>query len=137
MFRFDENRGASAARNAAMENARGETVCYLDHDDEYYPDYLANVARHRDKADMLVFGYDFAYEDGPTGSRPPSWDPGAIRQFFFVDCIVTPLGVAHRRSLCARAGGFSESLSRDEDPDLWRRMARIGDYVVVPTEYCR
>ena len=116
LFRLDENRGASTARNMALENARGEIVCYLDHDDEYYPDYLANVARHRDKAEVLVLGYDFAYEDGPAGSRPPSWDPGAVREYFFVDCIVTPLGVAHRRSLALRVGGFNESLWRERRP---------------------
>ena len=111
-FRLDENRGVSAARNVAIQNARGPVVCYLDQDDEYYPDYLANVARLRDKADVLVFGYDFVYEDGPAGERPPSWNPGSVRQFLFAEAIVTPLGVAHRRELWQKAGGFNELLSR-------------------------
>ena len=83
-FASTRTAGVSAARNVAIQNARGPMVSYLDQDDEYYPDYLANVARLRDKADVLVFGYDFVYEDGPAGERPPSWDPGRVRQFLFV-----------------------------------------------------
>ncbi len=124
--RLEENRGVSAARNVAIQNARGTVVCYLDHDDEYYPDYLANVARLHGKADVLVFGYDFIYEDGPTGSRPPSWDPGRTRQFIFAQSIVTPLGVAHCRALWETVGGFNEMVSVNEDWDFWKRIARAG-----------
>ena len=34
------------------------------------------LLKSADEADVLVFGYDFVYEDGPAGDRPPSWDPG-------------------------------------------------------------
>ena len=108
LFRLDENGGIGAARNLAIQNARGPLVSYLDRDEEYYPDYLANVARFRDRADVLLFGYDFVYEDGPLGERPASWDPGRARQLFFAQNIVTPLGVAHRRELWRKAGGFNE-----------------------------
>ena len=90
-------------------------VGYLDREDEYYADYLANVARVRDKADVLVFGYDFVYDDSPAGSRPPSWDPGRVRQFLFEQCVVTPLGVAHRRELWQKTG----EAWCEEDSDLW------------------
>ncbi len=125
LIRLDENRGVSAARNSAIQNAPGPLVTYLDQDDEYYPDYLANVARLYDKADVLVFGYDFVYDDGPAGGRLPSWEPGAVRQFLFAEAIVTPLGVAHRRELWQKVGGFNEAWC-EEDSDLWRRMARAG-----------
>jgi glycosyltransferase involved in cell wall biosynthesis len=133
LFRLDENRGASASRNVAIQNARGPMVSYLDHDDEYYPNYLELVARHRDKGDVLVFGYDFVYEDRPAGSRPESWDPGSVRQFLFVQPIVTPLGVAHRRELWQRAGGFNELVSGIEDWDFWKRLARAGaEFAFLP-----
>ena len=68
-IRLGENSGVGAARNVAIQNARGSPICYLDQDDEYYPDYLASAAQFRDKADVLVFGYDFVYEDA-DGPHP-------------------------------------------------------------------
>ena len=78
-----------------------------------------------DRADMLMFGYDFRYEDGPAAGRPTFWDPGQVRQFLFLMRVATPLGVAHRRAWWEKAGGFSEAWC-EEDSDLWRRMARAG-----------
>ena len=132
LLRLDDNRGVSAARNLAIQNARGSLVTYLDQDDEYYQDYLASVAQFRDKADVLVFGYDFVYEDGPAGERRPNWEPGIVRQLLFAEAIVTPLGVAHRRQLWEKAGGFNEAWC-EEDSDLWRRMARTGaEFAFLP-----
>ena len=80
-----------------------------------------------------MFGYDFVFEDGPAGPRPPTLDPGSVREFFFADCIVTPLGVAHRRELWHKTGGFNEALWREVDWDLWRRMARAGaEFAFLP-----
>ena len=121
----EENHGVSAARNIAIQNAPGRFITYLDHDDEYYPDYLATVVRLGDAADVLMFGYDFAYEDGPVGNRPPSWDPGLVRELLFVQHIATPLGVAHRREFSEKTGGFNEAWC-EKDSDFWRRLARAG-----------
>ena len=121
-----ENRGVSAARNAAIRAARGEFVAYLDQDDEYHADYLAQVARLRGRADVLVFGYDLVWEDGQTIARPAACDPIAYRNDFFLHSIVTPLGVAHRRELWTSAGGFNEMWSFGEDWDLWKRLRGPG-----------
>jgi glycosyltransferase involved in cell wall biosynthesis len=61
----EENQGPAAARNTALRAAQGEFIVYLDHDDEYYPDYLANVVQMCDKGDVLVFGYDMVKDDDP------------------------------------------------------------------------
>ena len=138
LFRLDENCGVSAARNVAIQNARGRLVSYLDQDDEYYPDYLASLARLGDTADVLMFRYDFVYEDGPVGQRPPGWDPGRLRQFLFAKRIVTPLGVAHRREWWQKVGGFNEAWC-EEDSDLWRRIARAGakvDFLPLASGRC-
>ncbi len=43
LFRTPENSGQCAARNLGLQHARGDYVCYLDQDDEFYPDYLATI----------------------------------------------------------------------------------------------
>jgi glycosyltransferase involved in cell wall biosynthesis len=125
-LRHDQNRGTAAARNTALRAARGEFITYLDHDDEYYPDYLAQVVQLQDQSDVLVFGYDMIHDDGDAKGRQSSWDPSQVRGNLFLSCIVTPLGVAHRRSLAEQLGGFNELLWHDEGTDFWRRLARRG-----------
>jgi GT2 family glycosyltransferase len=132
-LRQGENSGVSAARNAAIRAARGEFVAYLDQDDEYHPDYLAQVARLHGRADVLVFGYNLVSEDGQAGHRPAACDPAAHRNDFFLHCIVTPLGVAHRRQLWTTAGGFNEMWCFGEDWDFWKRLARAGaEFLFLP-----
>ena len=109
-----------------MRLARGEFVAYLDADDELYPDYLERVAALRGTADVLVFGFDFVYEDAPRGDRPESWDPTAVGREFFCFNPAATLATAHRRSLIERVGRFNEIVWLQEDWDLWKRMARAG-----------
>lgn len=128
VFRLPENRGPSAARNLALRHARGEWVCYLDCDDEFYPDHVARVVAWRDRADVLVFAYD-AVDDGvglfPQG-EVRTWDPALVSERLMERNVAAPLGVAHRRDLIGRAGGFDEGLYRLEEWDLWKRFARAG-----------
>ena len=71
-----ENSGLSAARNAALHVAQGQMVTYLDHDDEYFPDYLQSVMRHRQEGDVLVFDYDIVHEEAAHNSPHPNPLPG-------------------------------------------------------------
>jgi glycosyltransferase involved in cell wall biosynthesis len=51
------------------------------------------------------------------------------RDLFAVN-ISVPLGVAHRRALIEKVGGFNELHWHEEDADLWRRLARAGAKIV-------
>ena len=129
VLRMAENRGPGAARNEALRHAAGDMVSYLDCDDEFYPDYLEHVARLGERADVLIFGYDYLVE-GEDRSRARTWDPAPLRHLFFEQNLSTPLGVAHKRDLWARVGGFDESLWCQEDWEYWKRLARTGAEVL-------
>ena len=129
VLRTDENRGPGAARNEAILHAAGEMIAYLDCDDEFYPDYLEQVARLRDRADVLIFGYDYL-ADGDDPSQARAWDPTHYSRLFFEKNLSTPLGVAHRRDLWVQAGGFDEALWCQEDWEFWKRLARTGAEVL-------
>jgi len=126
-----ENRGVAAARNAAIETARADVLAFLDRDDEYYPDYLGNIRRLCDTSDVLVFGYDYVYEDGPANGRQPAWSPATVAQGLFLQNIVMPLGVAQQRQWWQKAGGFHEGCWQP-DWDYWKRLVRAGARFTFP-----
>lgn len=123
-----KNRGAGAARNVAVALARGAQIAYLDSDDEYYPDFLANAVRVRGRGDVLVFCYDLANDDparGKLGVRK-SLDPSKTLGSIMDRNPFTPLAVAHERHLFERTGTFNEELFFEEDWDLWKRFHLAG-----------
>ncbi|HLT09064.1 MAG TPA: glycosyltransferase family A protein [Cyclobacteriaceae bacterium] len=53
----ERNGGGSAARNTGAASAKGEFLCFLDDDDEYYPDRIAKqieVLKHKNSEDHLI-----------------------------------------------------------------------------------
>ncbi|MGO8752645.1 MAG: glycosyltransferase [Thermoguttaceae bacterium] len=126
VLRTATNQGPGAARNVALREARGEFVAYLDCDDEFYHDYLENVARLHSKADVLIFQYDCECDDPNGGRVLQTWDPAPFRDRMFMFTLSVPLGVAHRRELLTKVGGFDEGPWIQEEWDVWKRFARIG-----------
>ncbi len=74
------NRGAAAARNAGVREARGPYALLLDADDELLPDALtalrAVIAKHP-AAGMVLGGYISVYPDGHERTRLPTSLPVA------------------------------------------------------------
>lgn len=60
-----KNKGVSAARNAALQCAKGEYICFVDSDDWVSGDMLSvlNNIIERDAPDIIVFGYSEVYHD--------------------------------------------------------------------------
>ncbi|HEY1188230.1 MAG TPA: FkbM family methyltransferase [Gemmata sp.] len=128
-LRLSANCGVSTVRNVALGQARGKWVAYLDQDDEFDPGYLAHIAAHAGAdADVLMFRYDVLEErpGHPWLGRTYTHDPAPFHDRLFREHIAVPLGVAHRRAVTDRTGGFDERLPREQDAELWRRFAAAG-----------
>lgn len=71
VFRHTCNRGQSAARNLALDKARGSWIALLDADDEFAPDRLRVLceAGEAGRADLIADGVEFA------GPRQPGAPP--------------------------------------------------------------
>jgi len=128
-----DNRGVSAARNAALERARGEFIAFLDADDVWLPEKLARQMELFRTDPRANFGYtNFCGWDGRRDSPPfyranrplPDGDTGSRLVFSNVDGLST---VAVRRETISAVGRFNEtSFDRSEDWDFWLRIAERG-----------
>jgi len=131
-----ENRGASAARNTAVRAAQGELVAFLDADDLWSPNYLAeqiSFMREFDCdlacADAMIFGVSAdagrSYMDSLMESAPPEGRVSFL-ELVNADRSLITSGVMVRRDLVLEVGLFDEALRNAQDFDLWLRLVRHG-----------
>lgn len=141
IFRCDTNRGPAAARNVALQHARGEFIALLDADDLLEPRYLTtmiSVYRRaaRDGRAIGVVGCD-AFKIGPSGGllsgtyRNTIRTPRRISTLTLLDRNVVFVSALVPRSVANAAGGFSESARGSEDHDLWIKIAEMGFEILV------
>ncbi|HWB82794.1 MAG TPA: glycosyltransferase family 2 protein [Bryobacteraceae bacterium] len=130
VVRLPENRGISAASNAALAIATGELIGLLDHDDELAEDALFHVvdALHQNPgADLLYSDEDHLDEEG-LRSDPffkPDWSP---------DLMLSENYVCHflvmRTGLCRKIGGFRSETDRSQDHDITLRASMQAQRIV-------
>lgn len=139
-LRFDQHRGAAAARNAALDVAEGDLVVHLDDDNRLHPQWLAGVAmafqQHPEAAAgygaRLLDGGGVGVERGPRGVpwiQHVPWDRAQMEWGNFVDLNV----IAHRRGVTAR---FDESLLHYYDWDFFLSLTADQDPIEIPVLAC-
>ena len=127
-----ENKGVSAARNAAIRVARGKFYAQLDADDQWTPDYLEVQLKFlKDNSDVdLVYPNATIIGDGATAGLEfmkisPSEGEVNFESLVRQKCVVMTC-VTARMSMIREAGMFDESIRSCEDFDLWLRIVKIG-----------
>ena len=127
-----ENRGVSAARNAAIRAARAPLVAMLDPDDLWEPDYLeVQVAAMRaDPTLDLLYPNALIFGEGEHAGRTymevnPSDGEVTFEGLLTQQCTIVNYVIARREAVVG-AGWFDESLRRSEDFDLWLRILCRG-----------
>lgn len=126
-----ENRGPSAARNAAVSEASGDFVANLDADDALEPDSLAECAELiAQRPDLDIVVTDGAVElDGAVLRRMyrPDWtfEVDDQRTAILHRCFITTHWLV-RRARFLEVGGFDESFRHAEDWELFIRLILSG-----------
>lgn len=128
-----ENLGPSAARNRGIQHAKGEFLAFLDSDDEWMPQYLAEQMRflHTDPSWDMVY-CDATLEGGSdTAGKTfmqlcPSTGPVTFESLLVLQTQPITSGTVVRREKVTAAGLFDEGIRYSEDHDLWLRVSHAG-----------
>ncbi len=128
VFRLTNNSGISVASNLGLENARGEWISLLDHDDVLEPDALfrtVQLLQEHPDADLIYSDEDKLTEDGLAAPLfKPDWSPDFFLSYNYL-CHFTTM----RRSLVQELGGFRPDYDFAQDYDLFLRVISRSDRI--------
>jgi len=133
ILRHERNRGAAAARNTAMRDARGEYLAWIDSDDEWLPDKLAQqlalLAATGAEACACDYFMSTAGHEHPV-RIPTSED---WRRTLHTECrLAAGSTLLVRRACLEKIGLLDEALRSHEDWDWCLRLTQHFRLVVVP-----
>lgn len=138
-----ENSGhPSSPRNTGLELARGQVVCYLDHDDAYRPQHLSILrsAYEGQGAQVVATGAQFLTADPREPRCTSVLDLVWHREIQTLGPIFQPTQVSMRREVARAVGLWTAERIGLEDWDMWLRLALaefsfyvIGEHTVEIT----
>lgn len=135
--------GEASARNFGIEQASGEYVAFLDHDDVWLPEKLKRqLSEFEPEWAMAFTGYETVPAQESEGGGQQAWDPDPVAVLRRLErgCAVMPMSsVMVRREVLRRVGPFEQVSPYGDDWLMWLRVAaaghRIGYLPEVLTKY--
>lgn len=130
--------GAAKARNTAIAASSGEFLAFLDGDNLWAPNFLAEqldvLRREPDVVLLWADSQPFGLGAGPatlmTIEPPcPTCDVAAI---LLGGCVVVTSTAVARREAVFAVGAFDDGLRLGEDYDLWLKLAAHGRLLYNP-----
>jgi glycosyltransferase involved in cell wall biosynthesis len=133
-IRHPVNRGVSAARNTAIQSAKGEFFAFLDPDDCWLPEHLETQMAAFSSRPLLevstspakIFKGDTEQSDEVWGYE--RWQLDCFPYSLALICAITMSASVVTRRIMDKVGLFDETaeMQHIEDYDLWVRIAKAG-----------
>ncbi|MBD3409072.1 MAG: glycosyltransferase [Ignavibacteriales bacterium] len=135
VLRFEERRGPSAARNAAIEAATADLIATLDDDDLFYPEHLETLVAAIDEKRRVAYSdaVRAVYRKSKGAwRRRESRVPYAFdfdRELLDVGNYIPTNCLLFDRDAAREAGGYDEAIGALEDWDFLLRLAERTDFI--------
>lgn len=136
-----QNLGVGAARNLAMQEAKGKYIAPIDADDVWFPQKLEKQVECLENADEsvgLVYSWS-AYLNAAgeiTGYSPfgkfGRVEGNVFKFLVFYNFLDNGSTMMFRRSCVDRVGGFNPDLKTCEDWEFYLRVAEHYEFRIVP-----
>ncbi|WP_339136973.1 MAG: glycosyltransferase family A protein [Candidatus Electrothrix sp. GW3-4] len=134
-YLYQENKGASAARNKGVVEARYDLLSFLDSDDRWAPQKLEMQLQAMERQPQYLISHtrEIWYRRGVRVNQKKKHAPphGEIFKRALRMCVVGMSTVMARRELFTRYGLFDEEMLCCEDYDLWLRVSRKAEFLLV------
>ncbi len=136
-----ENKGVSAALNAAMRQAKGKFISWLSSDDAYHPDKVwENVSLLSEKPEVGWVYSDFFYMSAQSQlqgrANVQALDGATFVEEMFKGNPIHGCSVMFRKSALERTGYFDEELGGKigygADGALWHKMGYHYKFEFIP-----
>lgn len=130
-----QNRGASAARNKGIEEAKYNLIAFLDADDEWKPEYLEtqyNLSLKYPECSVFVTNYEFKDPNGlitktKISNLPYDTVDGLLTNYFeVINCShppITSITIMVKKYAIKEIGGFLVGATLGEDLITWAKLA--------------
>jgi O-antigen biosynthesis protein len=118
--KLEKGRGISGATNRGLELARGEYVCFVDHDDLLARDALKRCGEALKGFDAVYTDSDKADELGRRSEpfHKPAWSPELFRGVMYVGHLLCV-----RRAMATTVGGFDWRFDGVQDFEFFLRFS--------------
>ena len=132
---YQENKGAQAARNKGLNNAKGNFISFLDCADTWYPTFIEKCLKMFTTT-CCDCVYCYVGVDGTNNSIVPREIPTlsgyiykeALEQGF----ITSPLSLMVKRKCFDNVGKWDENLKSCQDDDICFRLAKHYKFALIP-----
>ncbi|MEN8992301.1 glycosyltransferase family 2 protein [Avibacterium paragallinarum] len=131
-----ENSGVAFARNLGIEKSRSKYVCLLDGDDEYYPEFLAEINKMisiNSSCSLYSCRYEVIDSNGHLKVGNLSLGNeyfGIVNEFYksysLSRSLVCSSSVCINKDLFNRVGGFPVGKKTGEDIYVWLNLNLLG-----------